>query len=249
MSMPVKHRARACFVLSAALLAACSTGNSATLPPLDPIPPVTEPPPPGFDVGPPQSAPPKTLAPTTTTVPSSKDPLVALAGAGDLAPKGYCSAYAPLPSVTCATLAGDTFGGQVYAVTRVGLSPVFVRLAGPDEGRLVADGIYAPLSGQPLPSWASAFDNYPTTRRYSPYDLVFREMRRRALSHLVECPNGARNGQWCTGYEVLDPTHVRVNVQAPPGLVSETWDIQYDPDTERYGWINGSPVPTPGPNA
>lgn len=246
MSLAVKHRARGFCVVGVALLSACSAGGSATLPRLDPVPAVAEPPLPGFDVGPPPSAPPNTIAPTTTTLPSSRDPLTALGGVGDLAPKGYCSEYAPLPTVPCATLAGDAFGVQVYAVTRVGRSPVFVRLALSDQGRLVADGTYAPLSGQPLPSWAAGFDNYATSRRYSPYDLVLREMRNRALSHLVECPEGPRNGQWCTTYEVLDATHVRVRLQAPPGFVPETWDIEYDPDIDRYGWLDNSPVPTPG---
>lgn len=148
--------------------------------------------------------------------------------------------------MTCATLAGNVFGGQVYAVTRIGLPPVLVRLGASGTGLLVADGSYAPLSGQPMPSWASAFAEYPTSRRYSPYDLVFREVRNRGLSHLIECPDGPIHGQWCTNYEVVDPTHVRVQLQAPPGYDSEIWDVEYDPETERYGWQSGSPLPTPG---
>jgi hypothetical protein len=240
------RRGRAASLLAGVLLASCGVG-SAALPALEPIPSIAEPAPPAFDVGPPDSAPPNTLATTTTTLPSTDDPLKALAGAGNLAPEGFCSEYAPLPMVTCATLAGNAFGGQVYAVTRVGLSPVFVRLSTSGNG-LVADGSYAPLSGQPMPSWASAFADYPTSRHYSPYDLVFREVRNRSLSHLIECPNGPIHGQWCTQYEVVDPTHVRVQLQAPPGYVSETWDVEYDPDSERYGWLGGSPVPTPGRN-
>ncbi len=231
------------------LLAACGSGVTAGSAQLSPIPSIAEPDPPAFDVGPPGSAPPTTVAVTTTTVVGTDDPIKALAARpGALAPVGYCSAYAPLPTVTCATLAGEVGGDRVYAVTRVGLPPVFVLLAVGDDGRFAIGDSYGPLSGMTPPAWVAGLGTYPTGRHFSPYDLVFREMRRRALSQLVECPNGPVNGQWCTVYEVVDPLTVRVQVQAPPGGVSETWDVEYNPQIDRYRWRGDSPVPTPGPN-